>query len=309
MITNVTASNNNGILIADINGMLHKFSYIDNRDYICTMLSDLGINVQPELVMDKSAVIFSETDQKKRKLFCNLAVISAILGNVFMTASSIWYNSPDNYYYRSYTSYYYSEYHNMRIPFDSGYWTHYYYGYEMFTTYIAIAAWVIALIFMIIFFVKISHRISVSRTAIRCVNGTGKVTVIPVEQVTGATANAADASVTINSAGIRRRVCLIANHLHIAVTINNYRPNAYAQPYAQPVPQYMPSAQPYAQPTQQYAPAVQPYAQPTPQYAPPAQPYVPQAQPAYNQPTAPAPVDQTPSAAQTANSSFQGNIN
>lgn len=296
MVQQVEPHGINGIKIIARNGIVYKFSLLENRDYICLALSDLRVAVNPNIIHDKNAVAVSEPDRKKNKVLPIVSLVMAVIGNIFMSASSIWYNSPGNYYYHTYTyTNYYELYgYTYSYPVESGYWGHSYYGYEMFTTYLAILFGLIAIILIAVYIPKINHRISVSAEKVRGVNGFGKVTILPTVQITNAISNSSESAVAVFCSGIKRRYKFIANHMQIVQAINSFRPNAYMPPMqgytAQP-------AQPYAQPVapvQAYAP-VQPVApvQPTA----PVQPYAPAAPSVeYAQPAAP--VNSTPDVAE-----------
>ena len=252
MIGSVESYGLNGIKIIAKNGMVYKYSFMDNRDYICLALSDLGVMVNPKLVKDKNAVILSETDRKKNKVLPLVSLVVAIVSNILMSVSSIWFNSDGNWY--SYTTTSYSYWGTPYYDYHSGY---NYYPYEMPTTYLAVLAWIVAVVVLIVYIVQANHRLSVSPEAVRGVNGFGKVTVMPVNQIVSVSSQASNSSVVIVCSGIKRTYCMISNNMHIVQTIRSFMPNSFVPVQSVPVQPYAPQTQ-YVMPVRQYITPVQP---------------------------------------------------
>lgn len=211
----------NGIKIICSSGKIYKFSYITNRDDVCTSMKNIGMDVDITLIKDINSFIASEPDTKKHKLFRNLSLVFPILGNVFLTLSGIWYISDGNYYYKTYTDYY--NINGYEIPFTNGYWAHHYYAEDMFTTYIAIACYICFIIFTILYFVMANNKITISTSMVRGINGFGKVNLISVDQITGANIDSKNSVISINQMGKVYKYFWLMNNTQLCATISDIK--------------------------------------------------------------------------------------
>ena len=96
----------NGIKILCKSGKTYNFSYITNRDAVCNAMANIGISVDITLINDSNSIITSEPDIKKHNLLKKLLITLPWLGDIFLTISTLWYNSYGNTYYHTYTAYY-----------------------------------------------------------------------------------------------------------------------------------------------------------------------------------------------------------
>ena len=228
-IWKVTARGYHGIQIFDKLGSSYKFASLDNRDELCTAMSNLGIAVQPELIKDKDTVIDGDVNKTSLFILRFSALASAFLCLIFVWVTDLWYNSDSN-------------------------WDYEYNPEEMFTFYLAILFLLAAITLMILHIVFSGRQLSVSPNSVRGVGKYGKITVFPTNQITFI--KASYDSVKVRMFGKSRKYPFIKNSREIAQLVNGYRAAiAPAQPvYQQPVqPMYQ---QPYAQPA--YIPE-QPY--------------------------------------------------
>lgn len=160
-------------------------------------------------------------DYKKHSVFKTMSLISIILGNISFTVSSIWLNSYSNRFYYKSTEYYYI--YGYKIPYETTSWTYRYELYEMFTTYIALVFFVLFLVFIILYFVQSNNKVSISTTMFRGVNGFGKVTLIPIEQIASTSIASGNSSITINQMGKKHKFYWLINNTLLCETINNIK--------------------------------------------------------------------------------------
>lgn len=218
LIQSVHESGINGIAITSNLGEKYKFQHIKNRDEICTVLSNLGVVVDQRLLKFKDTIITSESDTKKHSIFRIVSLISIILSNILLTVSAIWYNSSSNWYikYRTESTWYGSvkKFDGFGCNWDvSG----------MPTTYIAIGLFVVFLVLTALYFVKANNKATINATMFRGVNGFGKVTLIPIEQISSVSISSMDSSITINQMGIKHKFYFLINNTLLCEAINNIK--------------------------------------------------------------------------------------
>lgn len=211
----------NGINIIDSFGKMYKLSYIANRDEVCTALSKIGVAVDMSLISDENAVMLSTVDAHKQHLFKIFSAVSMALANVFITISAIWFNSPGNSYY--YEETYYTYVYGYQIPYTVPSHRISWWPEEMFTTYIAMAFALICIVLAIIYFVYANNRVSISPTMFRGVNGFGKVSLFPCEQITGANIASGNSSLSVNRMGKVHKYYWLKNYTYLCATIGDIK--------------------------------------------------------------------------------------
>lgn len=228
LIQSVHGSGVNGVVITSNLGEKYKFQYIKNRDEICTILNDLGVVVDRRLIKFKDAIITSESDTEKHSIFRIVPLISIILSNILLTVSAIWYNSSSNWYikYRTESTWYGSveKFDGFGCNWDVS---------EMPTTYIAIALMIVFLVLTALYFVKANNKVTINLKMFRGVNGFGKVTLIPIEQISSATISSIDSSITINQMGIKHKFYFLINNTSLCEAINNIKSGKYQSAVAE----------------------------------------------------------------------------
>lgn len=211
----------NGIKIVCKNGTVYKFAFIENRDDVCTAFESCGISINMDLTKDKNSVITSELDAKKQVLFKNISIVSASLSILSVLISWFYVFSDENYYFHTYTDYYY--YYGYKIPYEDGYLTSIYEVWELPTTLIGVALFVLCIVFLVVCVIQSHNRVSISPVWFRGVNVFGKVKLIPIEQVEGVTTKTVNSSISINCTGKKYRYYGIKNNNLLCQTINNIK--------------------------------------------------------------------------------------
>lgn len=219
-IQSVQGSGINGIAITNKQGKKYNF----NIDKICTVLNDLGVVVDRRLIKIKDTIITGESDSKKHSLMRIFSLLSMILSNIFAVISTFWYISSSNWYY-SHHSFGYGS-------LGYGYYCYYEID-EMPTTYIAIGLFVVFLVLTALYFVKANNKVTLNSTMFRGVNGFGKVTLIPIEQISSATISSIDSSITINQMGKKRKFYWLINNALLCEAINNIKLGKYQSAVAE----------------------------------------------------------------------------
>ena len=93
----------------------------------------------------------------------------------------------------------------------------------MFTTYLAIACFICIITFSILYLIMANNRIGVSPSMVRGVNGLGKATIIPTEQITGANINYKNSTLLINQMGRVHKYFWLSNNTQLCATISDIK--------------------------------------------------------------------------------------
>ncbi len=218
----VTESKFNGIKIASgLNSVTVPF--IDNREDVCKALHEAGASVLVTLIPDENVIVSSVPDSGKVKLHVMFTMLSAFLADVFMTISALWYNSSANTRVWTSTTYDYEYIYGYwyKIPDYNYHYGKYYYFEEMFTSYISMAFSLICLILLIVLFVRLSNKLTVSPDFVTGTKFFGKTEKMNIDSINNIKSNAVGSSVSFSFGGKKKSYSYIGNNSFIAMKIQN----------------------------------------------------------------------------------------